>query len=806
MNCKLDEVDCVVKERPSRSHLPMPARIERSVSFQEVSTTAPSHRALQKPRRGVADFAAPSKNATAPVEQSTAFECFEMALGLATPAKDTMPDDLKATSNGPSLYRENCAMSQDMCSQADVSETNEVSSPPREEEEKPLDIAVGDSEGPSCNPVQVRCTQYPFIRVNRTEQMPVDDLEFLEAQGCFSLPPRPLLDPFIRTYFLYVHPNVPLLDEADFWDMYTRPDISSVEINRISLFLLRAMLFASCTFVPLDIIYECGFSSTRDACAGLHRRTKLLFDFECERDSIAIAQGALLLAYHSPYGHNIKINSFWLGLAIQYAKDADAHRYQVCARMTSHQRKLCKRLWWCCIIRDRILPLGCRRPLSITPDQFDFGTPTLTVEDFEDEICCSKVYDPATKRLLAHVIAAMCELAISLTEVIMIVYPPCMADASGSIEETEFLRSVLRIEQCKSGLTRWFDRATIGFPTPAGSDHTHKSVILYTNLMYIYYHSARLALSQHEALLSAMRSTPCNHYPVRFLNTRLELQEAAAGITENLKELMQLNLAKYLPISAVAYAALPLALHALDVKLSSSTSQTAIKQRRLDIFLAAMKVWQTQYSGADQVSENIAKVIGLLEFEGLENYRRGHGSIFDSTDSASTASASSALQRRPPSKVAEVRDWGDVFVGQPGCYLRLVLTLDLAMSRGKYPDESDLPRVLQSSARIRTKIPLYTVPSRLGESLDRSDTSPYRSFLQPKTEKIEGESTNGLVKVNKAFGPWREMSLTPAEETAQMSPSSPFNLSRSDVEMQGVHAELEHFSTWLDDMLASPAA
>lgn len=125
--------------------------------------------------------------------------------------------------------------------------------------------------------------------------------------------------------------------------------------------------------------------------------------------------------------------------------------------------------------------------LSITPDQFDFNSPSLSMADFEDEIHRSRVYDPSTKRFLASLIIMMCELALSLTEVVMIVYPPTLAPISCPLEETEYLRSVLRIEECKSGLSRWYDRATVRFPTPAGLTDTHHSVIIFTNLMYIYY-------------------------------------------------------------------------------------------------------------------------------------------------------------------------------------------------------------------------------------------------------------------------------------------------------------------------------
>jgi hypothetical protein len=53
---------------------------------------------------------------------------------------------------------------------------------------------------------------------------------------------RGLLNEFIREYFLHVHPNLPVINEADFWDTYTN--------NRrepVPLILFQAMLFAACS-------------------------------------------------------------------------------------------------------------------------------------------------------------------------------------------------------------------------------------------------------------------------------------------------------------------------------------------------------------------------------------------------------------------------------------------------------------------------------------------------------------------------------------------------------------------------------
>ena len=193
------------------------------------------------------------------------------------------------------------------------------------------------------------------------------------------------------------------------------------------------------------------------------------------------------MSYHSPTRSIKKINTFWLGVSIQSAKDADAHRYHVLRSLSEERRNTLKRLWWCCILRDRILPLGVRRSVHITSTDFDFKQTTLTQEDLESEIGRSRVYDASTKRSLAQLLEMLCELAVSLTDVIMLVYPSSDCTNSSIPAERIAEMALKRTEACKLDLTRWFEKASVIFPTPAGLGDGHESLILYTNLLYMYY-------------------------------------------------------------------------------------------------------------------------------------------------------------------------------------------------------------------------------------------------------------------------------------------------------------------------------
>lgn len=527
--------------------------------------------------------------------------------------------------------------------------------------------------------------------------IPPQDVNFLELQGCLRVPVRNLLDEFLQQYFLHVHPLLPLLNEGDFWDLYCHSSNNGMPTERMSLLVFQAVLFASCNFVSKQTIKALGYPSIRVARASLYRRAKLLYDLESETSPLSIAQAALLLSFWSP-STTRKPNTSWLSLAIQHARTAEAHHYAAMPvfSASTHPRQhrkqnILKKIWWCCIIRDRTLGLLMRRPIQITKAHFDFDSnPVLGFADLEDEFERSRVYNPGTKKSLAEILAQVIELYVVLTDICLLVFP--LDDTPGWGREMK-PDDAGRVQECKTSLRRWYKAATKQFPLFGGSpisrsssDHRkefqHDSVILYTNLMYMYYHSTRVVLSHHEILhLAILQTAPLGSsnnadIATRGLATiyenRHELQDAASGVTECLKELVHLKLARWLPISAVACTALPLVLNILDVKLSApaknpaldSNAASALKQHRLNILIEAMKTYQPQYDGVDWVSEIVRHVVNLAQID--ESNTKG-------------------------SQNPNVTDWTDILALQPSSYLRLALALDLSLSKGRLPEDGDFP-------------------------------------------------------------------------------------------------------------------
>jgi hypothetical protein len=376
-----------------------------------------------------------------------------------------------------------------------------------------------------------------------------------------------------------------------------------------------------------------------------------------------------------------------------------------------------------------------RRSIQITRAHFDFdANSTLCAADLADEVDRSKVYNPDTKRALIDILGQLIDLCVLLTDMLVLVYPLDDTPGWGKMMRPDEME---RVRDGKVALRRWYKGATLKFPMfgggssartsnnmaseagtrRGGREYHHDSVILYTNLMYMYYQyvllpiffffsqlegvltfasCSRVALCHHEVLhLTVASGQPINGHTrdvSSIYENRHELQDAASGVTECLKELVQLRLARWLPISAVACTALPLVLHILDVKLSSprrgshdnangdSYNQSALKQHRLNILIEAMKTYQPQYDGVDWVSETIRHVVNLAQLD----------STTSETDSAGNSNGNTEGNGN-----GVACDWTDILTSHPSLYLRLALTMDLSLSKDRLPEEGDFPTSLR---------------------------------------------------------------------------------------------------------------
>ncbi|KAL1961210.1 hypothetical protein VTO42DRAFT_3156 [Malbranchea cinnamomea] len=479
-------------------------------------------------------------------------------------------------------------------------------------------------------------SKYPFLDPDGIWSMSQQDIRSLEQRGCLYLPQKALLDAILEEYFLHVHPNLPVINEAHFWEAYTNPGLPGT--RRISIFVLRAMLFAACGFLPLLKIHALGFGSFRTARAAFYSQAKILFDLDTKRNDLASAQGALLLTYYVA-AKNATINSYWLGIAIHHARLVRADQYFAMSSVDPEHASSLKRLWWCCICRDRILSLGVRRPLQISRYDFDPSLPIPDESDFNDEMHNSRVYDPATKKLLVLSFNAQCELAAALTHCLTIMYP-----RSGSVATVQPPGA---LEEAAEKLDQWFHRTDERFSGVTKSSETHPSFILYINLAFIYYWCA--------------------------------------------------------------YVVLPLVCYIINARVSAAGMGDEVA-KDLALYTNTYRGLRIQYEGSEVVVEYIGKIFNFSNiFDVLKSPPGPFGTQV-------TTEPGWQISHRASPKVGQIRGRSPVIhlaeflVREPRNYLRIVVTIDIFLATGKFPDDMDFPDVLRSSGSTLPTVRLSISP------------------------------------------------------------------------------------------------
>ena len=222
----------------------------------------------------------------------------------------------------------------------------------------------------------------------------------------------------------------------------------------------------------------------------LTQDVQLLLSHELECDNIALAQTSLLLSLHSTMKDQ-SLNSIWLAKAISHAKHAGANNYYCALSSADACRMKRKRLWWCCILRDRMIALGVRRNVQIAPDNFDFDQHGLNEAEFAGEIDASEVYDSRTKRLLVRIVVAQCMLAVAMTPTMTAAYQQPHCGSEDPLTISALVSSMGEVERARTELMIWARRFKSDLTSHLGENQLQEtarsSVSLFGDMTLIHF-------------------------------------------------------------------------------------------------------------------------------------------------------------------------------------------------------------------------------------------------------------------------------------------------------------------------------
>ncbi|KFY98686.1 hypothetical protein V500_01572 [Pseudogymnoascus sp. VKM F-4518 (FW-2643)] len=393
-----------------------------------------------------------------------------------------------------------------------------------------------------------------------------DELFFLQSTGCLNLPDQVTMSGFILAYFEFFHPFFPIVSKPAFLGEFLEMDIRSDKGP--SLLLLRAILFIASGLVSTELLHSAGFDSRRDARESLYKKTRYLYDLDYESDSITIIQSLLLMSHYYPSITEKKHTWHWVHQAISMAQVAGLHRNP---GQTS-DRSLCCRIWWGCLIRDRLNSLGTSRPMMI--NSLDCDIPILTMDDLQEPEDDEMQY--AVKLMFVELVK-LCQYI----EGVLSLRHDVMPSGDAPLDQ---------IKVCDETLHHWLEN----LPPAArrqepGLLDTGKvnTAALYRAVLHAAYNTVILALHGP----STLSSTPGGRAP----ESQLKVNLAARDSTQLFLQLVTYDLVRYCPTTCVTFVLPPLIVHLLELRASPTPELKQANSNRFDLCMMFLRQLRDVY-------------------------------------------------------------------------------------------------------------------------------------------------------------------------------------------------------------------
>ncbi|RFU30621.1 hypothetical protein B7463_g5723, partial [Scytalidium lignicola] len=203
------------------------------------------------------------------------------------------------------------------------------------------------------------------------------------------LPIRRVQHELVMLYFQNVHPMFPVVDEYH---------IAKVH----KTYRGQEELMDPSDFTIYHAIMVAGFASVLT-------RFEARYWSQLTVDPMVLTQICLILSLWSPGWIGPQNNSYWLDMAFKHAA---AGQLWEPPSETDRKGPYCRRrvLWWCCVVRDRVLALGMRRPQRLHKIPEGEEDAIITESDFGSEANYSSFTDLSSKKSAMLTFIWFCKL------------------------------------------------------------------------------------------------------------------------------------------------------------------------------------------------------------------------------------------------------------------------------------------------------------------------------------------------------------------------------------------------------------
>ncbi len=300
---------------------------------------------------------------------------------------------------------------------------------------------------------------------------------------------------------------------------------------------------------------------------------QLLYDHDVETDNLALLQSLLLMSHWCEGPDDAKGPWHWIGIAMSLAQSIGLNKDPEKQPNGVTSRKHAKRVWWSCVVRDRLIALGLSKQTK-TMDT-DHNVPMLTLDDFEigplpiaNDIFppyCIVTQDTEIQRQLALLFIEKAKLCVCIGHILTTQYTSLSNEQESTHHKESKIRSGVMlfpkgvrqldaVRSCDLELTNWIESLPESclYKQAAASDITkgYSALFVHRAFLHMIYFTATSALFRQYANPSTTKRVIPEEKQLQGISLKrlYEGSNAVALISQNLHEL---NLDCYLPPAGV---------------------------------------------------------------------------------------------------------------------------------------------------------------------------------------------------------------------------------------------------------------
>ena len=269
-----------------------------------------------------------------------------------------------------------------------------------------------------------------------------------------------------------------------------------------------------------------------------------------------------------------KDNWHWLGVVLTLAQAIGLHRDPVNMKHLSESTKgLRRRMWWCCLMYDRLISLGLRYPRRIKDDDFDVSM--LTSSDFQGAYDIPDDFHESVNKIdlvrnssLTEKLTAICiaraSLCLHIGKIIETQYSvlsPISAEARDTssrvvmVTPKEQTGSIEAVSALYIEISTWYQNLPGSchhqYPRyPSVVEERSSAVVLQRILLQMEYHTALSVL--YKPWFSPTTGSMTGHSPTIISLSHLRVRVSASQVARLLSDLSNRKLGRHLPTTGVS--------------------------------------------------------------------------------------------------------------------------------------------------------------------------------------------------------------------------------------------------------------